>query len=244
MSFPPISALFLFPTMVLLLELGRRFRIHRKVEAKSSAIESAVFALFGLLLAFTFSGAMTRYDAHRQLIVKETNMIGTAYLRLDLLPEASQPALRQLFRDYTASRLRLYETVAPEVSPETIRLQHEIWREAVRDAAAPGASPDAARLLVPALNNMIDITSVRQNAFNMHPPAVVYALLFFLSCWCAFMAGYAMPSTGRNWIYIIAFALAVTLTIFTTLDIEYPSRGLVRLTHTDQSFLNLRDSMQ
>ncbi len=122
MSFQPMTAFFLFPAILILLQLGRRLRIHRKIEFTSSTIEGAVFALFGLLLAFTFSGAMTRYDAHRSHIVEETNDIGTAYLRLDLLPASSQPALRLLFRDYTTSRLHLYDSVAPEVSQETILL--------------------------------------------------------------------------------------------------------------------------
>ena len=99
MIFNPISALFVLPVMLILIELGRRFRIKHKAPQESTAIENAVFALFGLLLAFTFSGAVERYDHHRQLIVEETNAIGTAYLRLDLLPPAAQPALRQLFRD-------------------------------------------------------------------------------------------------------------------------------------------------
>ncbi len=230
--------------MVILLELGRRFRTRRNAEAKSSAIESAVFALFGLLLAFTFSGAMNRYDAHRNLIVQETNNIGTAYLRLDLLPAASQPELRHLFREYTTSRLDLYDTVAPEISAETASLQQQIWRQTVAAAHATGASPDAAKLLLPALNNMIDITATRQNAFNMHPPAIVYLLLFVLSCCCAFIAGYGMSGSTRNWLYIVAFAFVVTLTIYATLEIEYPRRGLIRLTQTDRALVNLRNSMQ
>ena len=111
MSLLPISALFLFPVILILTELGRRWRLHRKIVSTSSTVEGAVFALFGLLLAFTFSGAMTRYDAHRSLLVQETNDISTAYLRLDLLAPDSQAALRQLFRDYTTSRLHLYDTV-------------------------------------------------------------------------------------------------------------------------------------
>ena len=86
----------------------------RKFAATSEtyvAIENAIFALFGLLLAFTFSGAVTRYDIHRELIVDESNDIGVAYRRLDLLPPATQPALRQLFRDYTTSRLHLYDEI-------------------------------------------------------------------------------------------------------------------------------------
>jgi hypothetical protein len=243
MSFSPITAFLLFPAILALLELGRYVRIRHNAAPTSSAVEGAVFALFGLLLAFTFSGAMTRYDAHRSLTIEETNDIGTAYLRLDLLPVSSQPALRQLFRDYTTSRLHLYDAVAPEISPQSIRLQHEIWQQAVCASAAPGASQDAAKLLLPAINNMIDITATRQNAFNMHPPVIVYLLLFALSCGCAFMAGYGMSGVSQNWFYAITLALTVTLTIYATLEVEYPRRGLIRLTNTDQTLINLRNFM-
>lgn len=131
-----------------------------------------------MLLAFTFSGAIACYDTHRQLIVEESNDIGTAYLRLDLLPPAAQPELRQLFRDYTASRLHLYDYVSEEISPASLQLQHEIWEKSVVAANSPGAKADAEKLLLPGLNAMIDITMTRQNAFNMHPPAIVFLLLF------------------------------------------------------------------
>lgn len=243
MIFPPYLALLLFPAMLLLLELGRRFRLSRKHPVQSNAVEGAVFALFGLLLAFTFSGAVTRYDAHRQLITEETNNIGTAYLRLDLLPAASQPALRQLFRDYTTSRLHLFDTVQEEVSPESQHLQREIWREAVAASTAPGANGDASKLLLPAINDMIDITATRQNAFNMHPPVIVFLLLFVFSLGCAFLAGYGMTAVPRNWLYIVALAAAVTLTIYATLEIEFPRQGLIRLINTDQALIDLRSSM-
>jgi hypothetical protein len=243
MIFPPNLAFLLFPAMLILLELGRRFRLRRKGSFQSNAIESAVFALFGLLLAFTFSGAVTRYDAHRQLLVQETNDIGTAYLRLDLLPAQSQPALRQLFRDYTTSRLHLFGAVREEVSSESQHLQREIWRQSVVAVAAPGASADAAKLLLPAINDMIDITATRQNAFNMHPPVIVFLLLFAFSLGCAFLAGYDMTAVPRNWLYIVALAAAVTLTIYATLEIEFPRQGLIRLTDTDSALINLRSSM-
>jgi hypothetical protein len=40
---------------------------------RSSAVEGAVFALFGLLLAFTSAGAVTRYDAHREPVIEDRN---------------------------------------------------------------------------------------------------------------------------------------------------------------------------
>jgi hypothetical protein len=91
---------------------------------------------------------------------------------------------------------------------------------------------------------MIDITATRQNAFNMHPPAAVYLLLFVLSCACALLAGFGMPSGSRNWLHMISFAAIVSITIYATLDIEYPRRGLIRLSSYDEVFVSLRDSMK
>ncbi len=243
MNLHPTTALFLLPAMLILLDLGRRFRIHHKAPAESAAIEGAIFALFGLLLAFTFSGAVTRYDAHRELLVEETNAIGVAYFRLDLLPPAAQPALRQLFRDYTTSRFGLYNGVSEEISPVTEQLQREIWRQSVAATRSPEAHPDAAKLLLPALNAMIDITGTRQNAFNMHPPDIVFLLLFAFSCGSAFLAGYSMTMRGRSWFYMIALAIAVTGTIYATMEIEYPRQGLIRLNNTDKRLIDLRNSM-
>jgi hypothetical protein len=246
MTFHPVSAIFVLPVMLLLLEVGRRFRLRHKSPAESTAIEGAIFALFGLLLAFTFSGAIARYDTHRQLVVEESNDIGTAYLRLDLLPPAAQSELHQLFRDYTASRLHLYDTVSEEISPASRQLQHEIWEKSVVAANSPGAKVDAAKLLLPALNAMIDITATRQNAFNMHPPAIVFLLLFAFSGGSAFLAGYSMTMTTRNhsWFYMVALSIAVTATVYATLEIEYPRRGLIRFTDIDQTLVDLSNSMK
>lgn len=244
MNFTPFSALLLLPAMIVLLQLGHALRRRRESAPQSSAIEGAVFALFGLLLAFTFSGAVTRYDAHRELVLQESNDIGTAYLRLDLLAPQDQPPLRHLFRDYVSSRLHLYDEVSSGISETTKQLQQELWKKSIAAAAAPGANPDATKLLLPALNDMIDITSTRQNAFRMHPPTVIFLLLFVLSGCCAFVAGYGMTATERNWFYSVALAVTVTLTVYATLEIEYPRQGLIRLTQTDDTFLQLRDSIQ
>jgi hypothetical protein len=240
----PASALLLFPAMILLLELGRRLRRRGATSEGSNAIEGAIFGLFGLLLAFTFSGAISRYDNHRLLLTEEVNDIGTAYLRLDLLPPQIQPELRQLFHDYTNSRLGLFNGVGDEVTPESLRLQGTIWQRATGASTSQGAAPDAAKLLLPAIGDMIDITSRRQNAFNMHPPPVVYWLLFAFSGGSALMAGYSMKPGGRDWVYSVALALAVTLTVYTILDVEYPRLGLIHLRDRDRALISLRDSMK
>src|SRR5947209_3690284 len=93
--------------LLVLMEIGRRAGVRRgndpAIAGAAAVVDAAIFGLLGLLLAFTVSGAASRFDARRQLVVEESNDIGTAYLRLDLLPAAAQPELRNAFRDYVDS---------------------------------------------------------------------------------------------------------------------------------------------
>ena len=233
-----------FLSIPLFFEAGRRFKARTGLEP-SATIENADFALFGLLLAFTFSGAIGRFDEHRSLATDELNAIDTAYHRLDLLPPETQPPIRQLFRDYVTSRLNQYETSDHSVSAESRRLQEEIWKESVAAASMSQPNPNSATLvLLPALNNMLDITNTRRNAFNMHPPDAVFLLLLFLSCLCAFIAGLVIKPGQNNWLHMVTFAAIVSLTIGAIFDIEYPHHGLIRLTSYDSYFIALRDSMK
>src|SRR5262245_18809345 len=179
----PLSTASLFLAMLGLLELGRRAatrRIARDPEgarAGIGVIEGAVFGLLGLMLAFTFSGAAGRFDTRRQLIVEETNSIGTAYLRLDLLPQSAQPALRDGFRRYLDQRIEAYQAFPDGARVagafgEATAMQAEIWRAAVAASRAPDAAPDAPLLVLPALNAMFDITTTRTMALRLHPPAI------------------------------------------------------------------------
>src|ERR1700739_2432989 len=176
---PPVSpvlySLFLFLGMLILLETGRRLGVMRRPKESEGergnlgTIEGAVFALFGLLMAFTFSGAATRFNEKRMLIAEEVNYIETAYLRLHLLPQETQPALQDLFRRYLDSRLETYHSLpnmqAAEMEiADSKRLQEEIWTQAVDATRLPDSHPDAGKLLLPALNNMIDIATSRTMA--------------------------------------------------------------------------------
>jgi hypothetical protein len=206
---PPIPPLFfallLLFGMLLLLETGRRLGIRRRPKESEGersslgAVEGAVFALFGLLMAFTFSGAATRFSEKRMLIAEEVNHIETAYLRLHLVPQESQVPLQDLFRRYLDSRLETYrrlpdmQAAAMEIA-ESKRLQEEIWAQAVAATRLPSSHPDAGKLLLPALNNMIDIATTRTMALQMHPPRIIYALLFGLGLICSLLAGYQMSN--------------------------------------------------
>jgi hypothetical protein len=245
----------LFLGMVLLLEVGRRIGRRRRAPAaegtaaEGRVVEGAVFGLLGLLVAFTFSGAATRFDTRRQLIVEETNAIGTAYLRLDLLPTAAQPALRERFRQYVEARLAAYRqlpdiTVAQAEETRATQLQGDIWRQAV--AACQEAGVHAATvLLLPALNAMMDLTTTRTLATSMHPPPMVFVILVGLALASALLAGHAMAgSPSHTWLHMLGFAAVIALAVYVILDLEFPRLGLIRFGAFDQALVGLRESMQ
>jgi hypothetical protein len=245
----------LFAGMLLFLEIGRRIAVRRlKKDAAAagegiSAVDGAVFGLLGLLVAFTFSGASARFDTRRHLIVEETNTIGTAYLRLDLLPAAAQPRLRDSFRRYLDSRLAVYQklpdiTAAKEELAKSNQLQGEIWRQAVAAARERGAPPTAAMLLLPALNAMIDITTTRTMATQIHPPTIVFVMLVGLALASSLLVGYGMASSkARNWLHMLGLAFVMAVSVYVILDIEYPRLGFIRVDAFDQALVELRESM-
>jgi hypothetical protein len=245
----------LFLGMVLLLETGRRIGTRRLAQDPESArqglgvIEGAVFSLLGLLLAFTFSGAATRFDDRRQLIVEEANDIGTAYLRIDLLPSPAQPPLRELFRRYLDSRLEVYRRL-PDMAAAKAELarsqglQNEIWSNAVAACRDSGSS-SAHMLLLPALNPMFDITTTRTEATRFHPPLIIFIMLGVLSLAAALLAGYGMAGgKSRSWVHILGFAAVMALTVYVIVDIEYPRLGLIRVDDADRVLVELRESMK
>jgi hypothetical protein len=241
--------------MLVFLEIGRRIAIRRMKEDTGSpeewigVVDGAVFALLGLLLAFTFSGAAARFDTRRQLIVEETNDIGTAYLRLDLLPADLQPPLRESFRRYLDARIEVYQKLpdlaaAKESLTKANELQKQIWHQAVAASQAKGAPPAAPILLLPALNAMIDITTTRTMATEMHPPTIVFVMLFGLALAASLLAGYGMTgSKVRRWFHMVGFALVMAFAVYVILDIEYPRLGLIRVDAFDQALIDLRASM-
>jgi len=243
----------LFFGMLLLFEVGRQFGIARRrrdpdgVDKGAGPVEAAVFGLLGLLLAFTFSGAASRFEDRRHLITEEANAIGTAYLRIDLLPPDTQPAIRHLFSRYLETRILVYRD-AEDVTATTTRisetnvLQREIWSKAVSATQLPGAATDAAKLLLPALNAMIDITTTREVAMQNHPPRVIFFLLAVLSLVSALLTGYVMCITAvRSWFYMILLATTMSATFFLILDIEYPRFGLIRIDDADKVLMELRN---
>jgi hypothetical protein len=253
---PALFGLFLagglFLGMLLFVEIGRRIgarRLANDPEGGTGAVDGAVFALFGLLVAFTFSGAGARFDARRDLITKEANAIGTAWLRLDLLPPEAQPPIKKLFRDYIEARLSTYRDVSDREATgahyaRSLAIQGEIWKQAVA-ASRSAPTPTASMLVLPALNDMIDITTTRLMAARTHPPLVVFVLLFALALGCSLLAGVGLATSNRrNWLHMTAFAAITAVTVYVILDLEFPRLGLIRVDAADLVLIELRESMK
>jgi len=248
-----VLSIALFFAMLACIEIGRRIG-HRiiRIDPEGSraglgAVEGAVFALLGLLIAFTFSGAEGRFEDRRHLVIQEANAVGTAYLRIDLLSPDIQPNLRALFRSYVDERLEACRKPPGSEQADNARcseLQNQIWELSV---AACRASPSQApsMLLLPALNEMFDIATTRSAARIIHPPGIIFAMLAIVALGSALLGGYGMAAgTKRSWLHIFAFVAIIASTIYVICDIEFPRRGIIRVDAIDQVLVDVRSSMK
>lgn len=245
----------LFAGMLVFLEIGyclsrRSSRKHPEVTHEGiGVVEAAVFALLSLLLGFSFADGTSRLEARRQLIVRETNAIGTAYQRLDLLPASDQPAMRHLFREYLNARLGVYAklpdlTAVDEELARVGEIQQEIWSRAIA-ANRADSTQNVSRLLLPAINDMIDVTTGRTLALQTHLPLLIFILLVFVAVLGALLAGYAMEQRKkRSMFHMILYAAAVSVTLYSIVDLDYPRSGLIKMDAADQLLLHLRDSIR
>jgi hypothetical protein len=250
-----LVALGLVAGMVVMLELGRRLALRRSARDPEGAklghgaVEGSIFGLLGLLVAFTFSGAASRFDVRRALAVEEANAIGTAYARLDMLPDAFQPEMRGLFRRYVDTRLEIYRTLpdlaaAREALARADALQAEIWRVAVA-ACKTEEGRSLPVTILPPLNAMFDNTTSRTMAFLHHPPLIVFILLVLLALISALLAGYGMAGgRERSWMHMVGFAAVTGLALYVILDLEFPRFGLIRVGSVDSALEQVRRTME
>ncbi len=243
-------AVVLFVAMLACMEVGFRLRgrsTGSDDDKATGVVDGAVFALLGLLVAFTFSGAADRFDKRRALIVDEANAIGTAYLRVNLLASPARELMHQQFRDYVDARLAVYHAL-PDLDAAmrhlatANRLQQAMWDVAI---AATDGNQSARMLLIPALNDMFDIATTRTVSARVHPPMVIYALLFGLALLSAVLAGRAMATGGRRpWLHALLYSAAMAGAVFVIVDMEFPRFGLIRLNAFDSVLIDVRSSMK
>jgi hypothetical protein len=244
----------LLAAVLLSIEAGHRIGIRRWSRMPQGpklvhpAVESSVFGLMGLLVAFTFYGAGSRFDARRNLIVREANAIGTTYLRLDLLPPETQPQLRADFRNYVHSRLGVYQKIADinalkAALDHSAAMQRTIWTKIVDATKGSGAAEKS--LVLTTLNQMIDITTEQTVALVTHPPPAVFVMLVLTVIASSALVGYTMSSSAaRDWVSTLIFALTISIALYVILDYEFPRVGFIRIDPVDQVLVETLKQMK
>jgi hypothetical protein len=255
-----IAAAF-FICSLFLLNYGRRLGLrylHKDAGTMAglTTVEGAVFALIGLLLAFTISGALQRFDERRQLVIQEANAATTAHDRLALFEGDVARYLQIKLKDYVQARIDLYrmphdyslwkqtELFSLEQQDKIIDLKNRLWDATV--AACPQASfRPACAQAVPALANLFEVARLRLGASEKHPPQVVYVMLFGLGLGGSLLAGFGMAAaTARSWIHMLIFAGTLTVALYLVTDMEYPRLGLIRLENFDHFLVEAHQQMQ
>jgi hypothetical protein len=224
--------------------LGRRSEPQTSDKTKSSVstVEAAMLGVLGLLLGFTMSMAVSRFEARKQLVLDEANAISTSSLRAALLPAPEGPDIGNLLRQYINVRVQYGNvhddpTQQDSYHTQSVRLQNEFWTRAV---AYGQKDPNAVRvgLLLQSLNQAIDLESARRAAFQNHvPESVIYAngIVGILS---VMLVGYAFGFSGRRHFSMYVLAVAVTLVLAVIIDLDRPRSGFIRV--SEQPMIELQ----
>ena len=205
------------------------------VRAQVGTIQGALLALFALILGFTFSMAVARYDLRKQAVVREANAIGTAFLRVGLLPAGDRERATDLFRRYVNVRVNA-TTRSTTDTPEQLKLEAEAGRlqTSLWDLATAAAEADArsvpAGLFVQGLNDMIDSMGEQDAARYNTVPETVILLLFGFAVLAIGVVGFGNGLVGSR--SLGATGVLVTLivmVIILIMDLDRPGRGLIRV---------------
>lgn len=230
----PLIGLSLFAGLIVMLELGYRApgRLGRAdgEGGGQDLLLSAVFGLLALLLGFTFSLALNRYEGRRELVQREANALGTAWLRADLLEEPARARLKGEIRSYGQVRLAWSETVpAGHSDLATAAAQDRLWGR-LREVVRSEPSGELSRSLVESLNEAFDAASARASSRAVTLPGRVLQVLVLYALLSALMLGYVLGEGGRrhrvaSMLLLALLALSMTL----IMDLDRPLRGAIRV---------------
>ncbi|RKH48217.1 DUF4239 domain-containing protein [Corallococcus sp. AB049A] len=227
-----LLALMVMGLLFLSLESGHRLSHRKPGLGDASALQASVLGLVALLLAFSFSMASDRYSLRRTLVVKESNAIGTLYLRLGYLPEPARDELRARLRRYTDLRLEGYQAVGDLALfatklQESKSLQSELW--ARLEALAPRVEAPVLILVTQAMNDVFDVSDERLAAAHNLIPTTIFVLLLVGMLGSGVLLGYRPEAQVRGLLSWTLFVVILTAVMFTLLDLDLPTRGRIRV---------------
>ena len=222
------------------------FRRHRKIQERSEdfgLILAAALTLLGLIIGFSFSMAVTRYDQRKNYEEAEANAIGTEYVRAELLPAADAARVRTLLLKYLDQRILYYTTRdeqrLAQIDAATAQLQDELW-SAVREPAAARPTPIAA-LVVSGMNDVLNSQGYTQAAWWNRIPVAAGLLMWAIAICCNLLLGYGARDANAQPILLLALPLLVSISFTLIADIDSPRSGLINV--HPQNMISLSESL-
>jgi hypothetical protein len=245
MNFPFLVLVLSFLILVLSAWIGDYFR-RREGSLKEderddySTVVGATLTLLGLIIGFSFSMAIGRYDQRKNYEEEEANAIGTEYLRADLLPGETTAKVHVLLKKYIDQRLLFYTTRDPiqlaKVNADTADLQNQLW-----SALLQGRVQDTPvyAVVVSGMNDVLNSQGYTQAAWWNRIPIAAWGLLAAIAIGCNFLIGFGVRRSDRRIFLVIP--IAVSIALFLIADIDSPRGGAIRV--KPQNLISLEQSL-
>ena len=208
---------------------NRRRRLSSDDQHDFDTVQVASLTLLALLIGFSFSMAVTRYDQRKTLEEAEANAIGTEYVRADLLPAGDAERVRQLLRQYLDQRIAFYEardaSDIDRINADTAKLQNELW--AVVQHAAGGQPTPVLALTVAGMNDVLNSQGYTQAAWWNRIPAAAWTLMGLIAVFCNLLVGYGERRKGAT--LLVVLPVIVSVAFLLVADIDSPRGGVIRV---------------
>ena len=215
--------------------IGVWIRRSRTIEGEEredfNVIQAATLTLLGLIIGFSFSMAVNRYDLRVKCEADEANAIGTEYVRANLLPAADASQVRGLLREYLDLRIQFLATRDKDglarINLSTGRLQDRLW-SAVQGPALANPSPVTA-LAVSGMNDVLNTQGYTLAAWRNRIPVAAWGLLFAIALFCNALIGYGTRHGTAKAGFLTILPLVVSLSFFLIADIDSPRGGMIKV---------------
>jgi len=248
-DFPLLVLAFSFLGMWLSARIGRficRKQGAGEIEGSKdfSIIMSAILTLLSLIIGFSFSMAVNRYDLRKNCEEEEANSIGTEYLRADFLPAGDAARVRALLRDYLDQRILFYSARVnrqlQQVNATTAQQEIDLW--AVVQAPATARPTALVALTASGMNGVLNSQGYTQAAWLNRIPGEAWVLMAVIAIFCNLMIGYGSHRAAVKGILFLVIPLVVSISFFFIADIDSPRRGVIRVSPVN--LVNLSQSLQ
>lgn len=194
-------------------------------------VQSATLTLLALVIGFSLSMAVGRYDQRKNYEEEEANAIGTEFIRADLLPQSSSAAIRTGLVQYIEQRIDYYQTRDAkrvlQINARTSELQSRLW-SAAKEGAMTQPNPVTA-LAVAGMNDVINTQGYTQAAWLNRIPLAAWILMGLIGLFANLLVGYGVKNASKKNRFLVIMPLTVSLSFMLIADIDSPRNGIIRV---------------